>query len=1054
MSYQRMSFARFRMAQAARLLVSPVAVLAFLVLPLSTAAADEVAGRILVKLSDSGLQALRSGKLDLPVPAGGETRAPRWTPLFRSRTGPLSRYVLLTYRPDSGAPGTANAPWLDALLRSSLIEGAESDQVFSMTSLPMDPYLLGDGGLPRQFHLWNPDSLSLEAARAWPFVPASSGVPVAILDTGVDWHHPDLGGPSPPETGVFWTNSAELSGTPGVDDDQNGFVDDTIGWDFVEFSEVPSLPQGWGPAAGEDANVPDNDPSDKNGHGTQVAGFVTALGNNGVGIAPGAPGVRLMPLRVGWHSVDGNPRVFMSFCARALEYAAMNGARVANCSWESQNVLGLGEALDLAVTTMDMVVVGAAGNSGTSSTSFAYLASRDDCMGVAGVSRDGAKAAGSNYGSYIDISGFYSGMPSTYFDPDTDMSTYLVHPFGGTSFSAPQAAALAAMLRAVDPGATSADVINTIRGTGQDLSQSDPVYWQNLGGGLLDYAAAVEALGGGWDLPLAATGLTPSPDGDGVVFFAGPDTANAFFAETGGTAPGWGSGEPLVGAPRDMLPLAAYWNGTASFPAFLFGDDGGLHAIWRPGNPVPGWPVSLPAGAGQPVAGAGAASREAVFVPLGDDVLELNFTSGGVDSARLGLPLVSLCLSTTAVDSSVVYAGTDTAGSLYFWTAGPGGVSSLDTVDVGSVTAGPVLGEFLAPGEPMAVVAVPDSLFPGTVQRLLFVDAAGVTPVEISAPPIAHLSLAGFNDQTRLLAVAADMNGDIHVTGPADGVVNTLPAGGPLAGEVLSADITGDYQSELIALRADGTLLAWDHNFTLVPGFPRNFPAAFDEPPVVADDGATRAVVLTDVEGVTWSLPAAHSGVPMPWPMARGNAGRTAFLSHARGTPVETAVVLDQAGDGSLCWSGLDAAAYVRVRLRTLAGEVLWQGPGPESRCVSPDRDPGGETVLLEGLDRRGNWSELARTAIEPVVGLRFLSPHPNPFRAGTRIAWSGARGPVRLRIFDVGGKLVRVVEGSREGSYLWEGTDTRGVSVSPGMYFLKLEDGSASTVRRVLKIG
>src|SRR5262249_52576950 len=151
----------------------------------------------------------------------------------------------------------------------------------------------------------------------------------------VDWHHPDLGGLQPPG-GVIAVNTAELNGGPGIDDDDDGYTDDVVGWDFVDLTGV-TLGPGQGPAPGEDGFIPDADPSDQAGHGTQVAGLVNAITNNAAGIAGAAPAARILPVRVGWRGSDSVPYVLMSFCAQGLRYAALRGARVANCSWDSAN---------------------------------------------------------------------------------------------------------------------------------------------------------------------------------------------------------------------------------------------------------------------------------------------------------------------------------------------------------------------------------------------------------------------------------------------------------------------------------------------------------------------------------------------------------------------------------------------------------------------------------------------------------------------------------------------------------------------------------------------
>ena len=101
---------------------------------------------------------------------------------------------------------------------------------------------------------------------------------IAILDTGVDYNHPDL-------EANTWINEAELNGVAGFDDDENGYIDDIRGWDFINI---------------------DNAPLDDNMHGTHVAGIAGAVGNNGIGIAGAAWNVKLMPIKVFQSTGQGN----------------------------------------------------------------------------------------------------------------------------------------------------------------------------------------------------------------------------------------------------------------------------------------------------------------------------------------------------------------------------------------------------------------------------------------------------------------------------------------------------------------------------------------------------------------------------------------------------------------------------------------------------------------------------------------------------------------------------------------------------------------------------
>jgi len=152
---------------------------------------------------------------------------------------------------------------------------------------------------------------------------------IAILDTGVDYNHPDL------EANI-WINTKELNGIAGFDDDGNGFIDDIRGWDFINN---------------------DNAPLDDNMHGTHVAGIAGAVGGNNLGVAGAAWNVKLMPLKVFQSNGEGNA----STIALAVQYASINGATIINMSFGSfAESITLRNALENAYATS--VLVGAAGN--------------------------------------------------------------------------------------------------------------------------------------------------------------------------------------------------------------------------------------------------------------------------------------------------------------------------------------------------------------------------------------------------------------------------------------------------------------------------------------------------------------------------------------------------------------------------------------------------------------------------------------------------------------------------------------------------------------------
>jgi hypothetical protein len=154
---------------------------------------------------------------------------------------------------------------------------------------------------------------------------------IAILDSGVDYTHPDLAANT-------WVNHAEMNGVSGYDDDGNGYVDDFHGWDFINA---------------------DNAPLDDNMHGTHVAGIAAAVTNNEIGIAGACWNAQIMPIKVFQSTGVGNSTTI----AEGITYAANNGATVLNMSFgsyaESSIMLS---ALENAYATAALVA--SAGNNG------------------------------------------------------------------------------------------------------------------------------------------------------------------------------------------------------------------------------------------------------------------------------------------------------------------------------------------------------------------------------------------------------------------------------------------------------------------------------------------------------------------------------------------------------------------------------------------------------------------------------------------------------------------------------------------------------------------
>ncbi|HKQ98885.1 MAG TPA: S8 family serine peptidase, partial [Candidatus Polarisedimenticolia bacterium] len=375
--------------------------------------------------------------------------------------GQVPGEIIVKFRPTATGPGRESARTLvHGLRRQQFRSGAElwslQDGVGTeeaLTRLRTDPhvqyaepnYLLHTTRVPsdtrfaEQYALRNTGQLGgtpgadISATSAWDVSTGSPAVVVAVIDTGVDYTHPDL-------AANIYINDGEIAGN-NLDDDGNGFVDDVRGWDFVNH---------------------DNDPIDDAGHGTHVAGTIGAVSDNGAGVAGVAWQVRLMPIKFLGAGGSGTTADAIS----SIDYATLMGVDIMSNSWGGG---GFSQAMLDAIrdaNDADILFVAAAGNNGTNTdVSTFYPADYDapNILSVAATDRTDHLASFSNYGvATVDLAA-----------PGVDiLSTLRGGGYGllsGTSMATPHVSGAAALIRSVAPDIDVAHLRQRI------LSQVDPI---------------------------------------------------------------------------------------------------------------------------------------------------------------------------------------------------------------------------------------------------------------------------------------------------------------------------------------------------------------------------------------------------------------------------------------------------------------------------------------------------------------------------------------------------------------------------------------------------
>ncbi|MFM7327053.1 MAG: S8 family peptidase, partial [Nodosilinea sp.] len=272
----------------------------------------------------------------------------------------------------------------------------------------------------------------VKAPEVWARGFTGQGIVVAVVDTGVDYTHPDL-------AANIWVNSREVAGN-GIDDDGNGFIDDVRGWDFVNN---------------------DNTPLDGNGHGTHVSGTIAAL-NNGFGVTGVAYNARIMPVQVLSNSGSGSSLGV----ANGIRYAANNGARVINLSLGGGYSADVYSAIQYA-TGRGSIVVMASGNQGAAQPSYPAFHATEYGLSI------GAVDSGSRIASFSNRAGTNSamrhvmapgvGVYSTV--PNNGYATY-----NGTSMATPHAAGVVALMLSANSSLSPAQVRDMVTGTATYLA--------------------------------------------------------------------------------------------------------------------------------------------------------------------------------------------------------------------------------------------------------------------------------------------------------------------------------------------------------------------------------------------------------------------------------------------------------------------------------------------------------------------------------------------------------------------------------------------------------
>ncbi|HET9226837.1 MAG TPA: S8 family serine peptidase [Thermoanaerobaculia bacterium] len=745
-------------------------ILVFLAIPVSAERPRRVPSEVLVGFKDR-------------APSPESLRVQEMQAVFDTASSSLRRVYRLTLSPDADVDAA-----IAALRQDPRVEFAEPNSLLYTHALPDDDFAHDQWGLSRTgwTQVWE------RQAELWsdPKRIGGGGVTVAVIDTGVDYRHPDI-------AANIWRDA---KGRPGRD--------------FVDIFVPAYVRQGYELVPGEDYRGRDFDPSDRNGHGTHVAGTIGAVAGNGIGVAGVAWKARVMPLRVGFKikTPGGEEAGLLELddIVAALVYAVDNGADVINMSFGAPGDeprilrLALKHAHDNGV-----VLVASAGNEGSDASGF-YPASDPDVICVGASVGSDLRAFFSNWGGRIDLAApgndVLSLWPGGYYLRST-----------GTSMAAPHVAGAAALLLSREPGlgpeGVLARLVSGAVPTGEMRLREGHAY--PFGAGRLDIPGAFAAAAGPPFL-LHSYEVVEDDDGDRV-----PESGERVRVRISLR----NAGQTLDGASAELEP---------TLPGLIVMEPSFAAGRWRTGEVRTfGTLLEVPADAPRSFQGA---LRVKVHGGRSDKEIPLPLVLNGPADKR-GWPVKGLRIADGLV----------TAPAL----------GDLDGDGLPEVAAMTTLGDVFVRG-------ADGKLLPGWPLRLR-------GSHEQSSPLVADLD----GDGSAELVLA--MNREVHVLDgagrplpgwprPTAGLVLCSPAAG---------DVNGDGRLEVVVLDDAANLHVFDAGGQSLPGWPRKVGSFSNTTPVLADlDGQPGAEILAGTtDGWIVALRADGTSAPGSWPALVGTMG-------------------------------------------------------------------------------------------------------------------------------------------------------------------------------------
>ncbi len=941
-----------------------------------------------------------------------------------------------------------------------------------------------------------------ETDQVWDFVRDASDVVIGITDSGIKWNHPDL-------QDLIFINQAEMNGATidwengtftgnGLDDDNNGKVDDVMGWDFNA-------------NGGEDNNPMQTFAA--NYHGTHVAGCASAEGDNGIGTAGPAFNARLINCK---GAIDNGESTGIAQGYPQIVYCADLGADIINASWGGQtsSLYYANNYINYAHNHGSLVVA-AAGN-GNLLHGNGYMDAPADCDNafcVAALELNDTKASFSDYGDPIDISA-----------PGVQIRSTIIENNGwgnaqGTSMASPIVAGIAALVKAAHPELTNTQIRQRIEYTADYIDDINEDYTNQLGAGRINAYTAVL-----YDLvpkiSVVESELTEvSGDNDGVVNPG--DVASLKVRLTNhqdlNTGISWANSNDTEVTLRCDYPGIVIQDSVATIGNIVAGN-----FVWNDDEPfsftsssdVTTAPIEFT---------LHIVSNQDEEIPYTKDItfeISLSLSHANwpyaTDSQAQSAPIV-LDMDGQAGDE-VIFA--DLAGNVHVLNGANEEMSGFP-VNVGTQVLLPVAIGDLNNDDTMDIAVVNSSkeLYAIANDGSIIYGPISLNNQMVKASPmIADMNNDGVND-----VVVCTMTGTLHIFNQAGEEHDGYPVSytGNFVFNNAIADMNNDGSKEIILQAINGNILVIDYNTTEnIDGFPFAIGANTEAAPIVVnldDDNYPELLVTEHSSGMVFGVD--HDGSTLfshqmnitikkdvlvadfngdgakeiLFVSYNGNVGAINldgeylpnFPLDMGGFLEGNMILANLDGDG-LCMIFGDAAGYLHaiksdtseannfpiylndnLKFTPAIGDVdgdddldIAVANISGMQLLDMKRNGYGAWTMYKGNPQRTANMFEAYTDVDDndvaVYDNGLIGNYPNPFNPETTISYNLEKSAdVQINVYNIKGQLVKnlVNDHKAAGNHtvVWNGKDNNNNNVSSGVYFYKMKGGKYSKTKKMI---